>query len=62
VAGEWRDLWIYLVGPVAGAALGALAYQLVRGEHGHDLGTAATTANPATIDGTRRARLPGQIH
>jgi aquaporin NIP len=62
VAGEWRDLWIYLVGPVAGAALGALAYQLVRGEHAHDLGTAATTANPATIDGTRRARLPGQIH
>jgi aquaporin NIP len=33
VAGEWHDLWIYLVGPIAGAALGALAYQLVRGEH-----------------------------
>jgi MIP family channel proteins len=32
VAGEWHDLWIYLVGPIAGAALGALAYQLVRGE------------------------------
>ena len=32
-AGEWQDLWIYLVGPIAGAALGALAYQLVRGEH-----------------------------
>lgn len=31
VAGEWQDLWIYLVGPVAGAALGALAYQYVRG-------------------------------
>jgi MIP family channel proteins len=31
-SGEWRDFWIYLVGPVAGAALGALAYQLVRGE------------------------------
>ena len=26
------DLWIYLAGPIAGAALGALAYQLVRGE------------------------------
>ena len=25
------DLWIYIVGPVVGAALGALAYQLVRG-------------------------------
>ncbi|HEV2771195.1 MAG TPA: MIP family channel protein, partial [Solirubrobacteraceae bacterium] len=32
-SGTWQDLWIYLVGPIAGAALGALAYQLVRGEH-----------------------------
>jgi aquaporin NIP len=31
-AGEWRDFWIYVVGPVAGAALGAAAYQLVRGD------------------------------
>jgi aquaporin NIP len=31
-SGEWNDFWIYLVGPVVGAALGALAYQLVRGE------------------------------
>jgi aquaporin NIP len=33
-AGEWSDFWIYVVGPVAGAALAALAYQAVRGEHG----------------------------
>jgi aquaporin NIP len=32
-SGTWTDFWIYLVGPVVGAALGALAYQLVRGEH-----------------------------
>jgi aquaporin NIP len=31
-AGEWHDFWIYLAGPIAGAALGALAYQLVRGD------------------------------
>lgn len=31
-AGEWRSFWVYLAGPLAGAALGALAYQLVRGE------------------------------
>jgi aquaporin NIP len=31
VSGELRDLWIYLVAPIAGAALGALAYQFVRG-------------------------------
>jgi MIP family channel proteins len=30
-AGEWQDFWIYLAGPLAGAALGAFAYQLVRG-------------------------------
>ncbi|MEA2218424.1 MAG: aquaporin [Solirubrobacteraceae bacterium] len=29
-AGEWTDFWVYVVGPVLGAALGALAYQLVR--------------------------------
>jgi glycerol uptake facilitator-like aquaporin len=29
-AGEWSDFWIYVVGPVAGAALGAFAYQIVR--------------------------------
>jgi aquaporin NIP len=32
VSGELQSLWIYLVAPVVGAALGALAYQLVRGE------------------------------
>jgi aquaporin NIP len=31
-AWEWRDFWIYLVGPIGGTALGGLAYQLVRGE------------------------------
>ena len=31
-AGEWRDFWIYIVGPVAGAAAGVFAYRLVRGE------------------------------
>jgi MIP family channel proteins len=31
VSGDLHDLWIYLVGPILGAALGALAYQVVRG-------------------------------
>jgi aquaporin NIP len=35
VSGQWKDFWLYVAGPVAGAALGALAYQLVRGEHPH---------------------------
>jgi len=33
VSGEFRDLWVYLAGPVGGAVLGGLAYQAVRGEH-----------------------------
>jgi MIP family channel proteins len=33
ISGELHDLWIYIVAPIAGAAVGALAYQLVRGEH-----------------------------
>jgi aquaporin NIP len=31
-SGEWQDFWVYVAGPLAGAALGALAYQAVRGE------------------------------
>ena len=31
-SGTWTDFWIYVAGPIVGAALGALAYQLVRGE------------------------------
>jgi MIP family channel proteins len=42
-AGEWKDFWIYLAGPVLGAAAGALAYQVVRGDH---------------PDGPRAVRLP----
>jgi glycerol uptake facilitator-like aquaporin len=31
-AGEWRGFWIYVVGPLIGAAAGAFAYQAVRGD------------------------------
>jgi aquaporin NIP len=31
-AGEWEDFWLYVLGPVVGAGLGAFAYQLVRGD------------------------------
>ena len=30
VSGTWTDFWVYLAGPIIGAALGALAYQLIR--------------------------------
>ena len=32
VSGELGSLWIYLLAPLVGAALGAIAYQLLRGE------------------------------
>lgn len=32
-AGEWTSFWIYVAGPVAGAAIGGVAYQLVRDDH-----------------------------
>jgi len=32
VSGDLDSLWIYLLAPLLGASLGALAYQLVRGE------------------------------
>jgi MIP family channel proteins len=31
-SGTWDHLWIYIVGPIAGAILGAFTYELVRGE------------------------------
>jgi aquaporin NIP len=55
-SGTWRDLWIYLLGPVIGAAIGVFAYQLVRGAG------ATATPNPTTperspADGERAVRL-----
>jgi MIP family channel proteins len=31
-SGAWDDFWIWVVGPLAGATIGALAYQFVRGD------------------------------
>ena len=33
VSGDLHALWIYIAAPIAGATLGGLAYQFVRGEH-----------------------------
>jgi MIP family channel proteins len=33
VSGELTSLWLYLVAPIIGALLGAVFYQLVRGDH-----------------------------
>jgi aquaporin NIP len=52
-SGTWDDFWVYLAGPILGAAAGALAYQAIRGPQ--------PTAPPATnteTDGARPVRLP----
>jgi aquaporin NIP len=33
-SGTWTDFWVYLAGPLLGAAAGALAYQAIRGHQG----------------------------
>ena len=30
VAGEWHDFWIYIVGPLTGALIGAAIYSAIR--------------------------------
>jgi glycerol uptake facilitator-like aquaporin len=41
-SGELHDLWIYFVAPFAGALIGALAYQVIRGEHPAEVRAEAT--------------------
>jgi aquaporin NIP len=38
VSGDFHALWLYIVAPVVGASLGALTYQLIRGESALRLG------------------------
>jgi aquaporin NIP len=42
-AGELDALWIYLLAPLVGALLGAVAYQLLRGEHARTAAVADDT-------------------
>jgi MIP family channel proteins len=44
VSGTWTDFWVYIVGPLGGAAVGALAYQVVRG----DRSQLVTTPSPGS--------------
>lgn len=48
VAGEWSDFWLYALGPIIGAALGALAYQLVRGGQAASASSLAESPSPPT--------------
>jgi aquaporin NIP len=51
VSGDLHALWVYIVAPVIGASLGALAYQFVRGEQPQP----RTTWEPARACSRRRS-------
>ncbi len=55
-SGQWHDFWVYLVGPLLGAPLGALAYQYVRGEPPQR--PILTPDSRQEPDGHRAVRLP----
>jgi aquaporin NIP len=35
ISGDLHALWLYILAPIAGAALGAVVYQFIRGEPTH---------------------------
>jgi MIP family channel proteins len=56
VSGQWRDFWVYVAGPLLGAPLGALTYEVLRGERPP---RPSLTPDPGeTPDGDRAVRLP----
>jgi len=56
VSGTWTDFWVYLAGPFIGAAVGAFAYQLVRGHQSRQPQPAPSSESED--DGARPVRLP----
>ncbi len=56
-SGTWHDLWIYIAGPVVGAAIGVFAYQLVRAAARAPTSTTSTPERDSS-DGERPVRLP----
>jgi MIP family channel proteins len=55
VAQEWHGIWVYLIGPIAGAALGAFAYQAVRGERQAQRGQQNTSTRIPSGSNTKSA-------
>jgi aquaporin NIP len=54
VTGELQDLWLYIAAPILGAAVGALAYQAIRGEttaRRADRGPVGRHIGPSTPEG-----------
>jgi aquaporin NIP len=50
VSGAWQDHWVYWLGPVLGAILGAVAYQWLRTPLTQQAGTTVQTDREATAN------------
>jgi aquaporin NIP len=57
VAGDWTNLWLYLVAPVAGAVIGVAVYELLRGPAGRADGPADAQL-PVVIDNLSEGSPP----
>ncbi|HST55304.1 MAG TPA: MIP family channel protein [Solirubrobacteraceae bacterium] len=53
VSGSWTSFWVYVAGPIVGAAIGVSAYELVRGPK-----LSPATSEEVPLDGQRAVRLP----
>jgi aquaporin NIP len=51
----WGSFWVYVIGPLVGAAIGVFAYQLVRGPR--SLVAPADQSTKGAVDGERTVRL-----
>ncbi len=59
-SGQWTDFWIYVAGPLIGATLGALAYQLVRGPNPAQTQQLPLSQPDADLDDTAPGRGSGR--
>ena len=57
-SGHYADLWLYLTAPVIGAAIGALAYEVVRGT---ERSLRANEGRPQAWHRASSGRAPGPI-
>jgi MIP family channel proteins len=60
VAGDYADLWLYIVGPIIGAALGALTYQALRTPAEQSADEAAQQVEDIQPDSVQVQELEGE--
>jgi aquaporin NIP len=58
-SGQWHDFWVYVVGPLLGAPLGALTYQFLRDDHLSDPVEDPSSDERPGVDAGLEPSLPG---